>query len=250
MQWFRMYSEFAHDPKIQSMSESYQRRLIMLFCLRSCDVLGTLHSDDIAFHLRITSEEMEETKKVFLAKGFIDKYWNILNWEKRQYVSDSSTYRTRKYRERAKNVTGTSQERHGDALDTDTDTETDKKRNKEKNVCVENQPQKIKTEKPKNVIKPDDVDEQIWNDYAQVRKAKKVAPITKTALAGIISQANLAGYTLNDALKICCERNWVGFKSEWVEKKKVEVTKKTNSAFDDQKAMDALIRQVQEAEKW
>ena len=32
--WFRLYSEFATDPKVQMMSESYQRRFIMLLCIR------------------------------------------------------------------------------------------------------------------------------------------------------------------------------------------------------------------------
>ena len=130
MKWFRMYSEFANDPKVQSMSEPMQRRLVMLLCLRSCDVLETLQPDDIAFHLRITPEDLLDTHAMFVRKGFIDTDWNILNWDKRQYVSDTSTYRTRKYRERQRNVTGTSQERCCDGLDTDTDTDTDTEKNK------------------------------------------------------------------------------------------------------------------------
>ena len=43
--WFRMYAEFATDPKVQSMSEAMQRRLTMLLCLRCSDVLATLQED-------------------------------------------------------------------------------------------------------------------------------------------------------------------------------------------------------------
>ena len=121
--WFRMYSEWGTDPKVQSMSESMQRRLVMLFCLRCSDVTVTLCDDELAFHLRISPSELSKTKALFLSKGFIDEGWNLCNWEKRQYASDSSASRTRAYRERKRNVTVTSHVTERDALDTDTDTE-------------------------------------------------------------------------------------------------------------------------------
>ena len=102
MDWFRCYSEFSTDPKVQIMPEHMQRRLIMILCLRSNDVLATLHATEIAFSLRISEPELEETKELFISKGFIDNEWNILNWDKRQYVSDSSTERSRKHREKKK----------------------------------------------------------------------------------------------------------------------------------------------------
>ena len=65
------------------------------------------------------------------------------------------------------------------------------------------------------VIRPDDVQESIWNDYLAIRKAQK-KPITATALKGLQREALKASITLNDALTICCERNWIGFKADWV----------------------------------
>lgn len=82
--WLRLYSEFAHDPKVQIMPEHMQRRLVMLMCLRCSNVLETLHETELAFHLRISETELAETKALFLQKGFIDDCWNLLNWEKRQ----------------------------------------------------------------------------------------------------------------------------------------------------------------------
>lgn len=127
-QWFRMYSEFATDPKVQMLPEAMQRRLVMLFCMRCGDVTVTLRDDEIAFHLRISDTELEETKALFVAKGFIDSGWNITNWEKRQFASDSSAARTKAYRDRKKNVPVTSHVTKGDALDTDTDTDTEQKK--------------------------------------------------------------------------------------------------------------------------
>ncbi|WP_051556797.1 DnaT-like ssDNA-binding domain-containing protein [Pseudomonas sp. CHM02] len=106
MEWFRMYGEFATDPKVQMMSEAMQRRLVMLFCLECSNGIETFHVTEretsIAFALRVTEEILAETKAVFLAKGFINDDWTLANWEKRQYVSDSSTARVRAHREKKK----------------------------------------------------------------------------------------------------------------------------------------------------
>jgi len=124
--WFRLYSEFAHDPKVQMLSEAMQRRYVMLLCLRCSGVLETLHETEIAFQLRLSTEELEQTKQLFISKNFIDKHWNLLNWDKRQFVSDSSTMRVAKHRNKKKqvsNVDETLQKRPSNAIDTDTDTE-------------------------------------------------------------------------------------------------------------------------------
>jgi hypothetical protein len=100
--WFRTYAEFATDPKVQSMPEPMQRRLVMLLCLRCSDTLATLSDDDIAFQLRITSADLAETKALFMAKGFVTKTWEIKNWSKRQFVSDAAAKRQKAYRDRQK----------------------------------------------------------------------------------------------------------------------------------------------------
>ena len=131
--WFRLYSEFAHDPKIQMLSEAMQRRYVMLLCLRCSEVLETLHETEIAFQLRLSAQELDDTKQLFIGKKFIDKQWNLLNWDKRQFVSDSSTMRVARHREKKKqdsNSDETLQERPSNAIDTEAD--TDKKKNKNK----------------------------------------------------------------------------------------------------------------------
>lgn len=128
--WFRVYSEFATDPKVQSMSEAMQRRLMMLMCLRCSDVLATLHDDELQFALHISESELAETKALFVRKGFTDSEWNLLNWDKRQFNSDSSTERSRKSRE-AKKATSEIVEtlRNVAATPPDTETDTDKEAN-------------------------------------------------------------------------------------------------------------------------
>lgn len=99
--WFRLYSEFATDPKVQMLSESDQRRLIMLFCFR-CNDHVTLHDEEVTFLLRISNDEWIATKERFIKKGLIDESNKLLNWDKRQYSSDSSKDRVAAHRERKK----------------------------------------------------------------------------------------------------------------------------------------------------
>ena len=127
-----MYAEFAHDPKVQMMPEVMQRRYVMLMCMRCSNALVTLQADEIAFHLRIDAAQLEETKALFVAKGFINEAWELLNWEKRQFSSDTSAQRVAKHRaakkaaeEAARNGHVTLQQQKSNALDTDTDTDTD-----------------------------------------------------------------------------------------------------------------------------
>lgn len=104
MDWFRLYGEFATDPKVQMMDEAMQRRLVMLFCLECSNGIETFHvterATSIAFALRVSEAILAETKVVFLARGFINDDWTLRNWSARQYRSDSSTARVRVHRDK------------------------------------------------------------------------------------------------------------------------------------------------------
>jgi uncharacterized protein YdaU (DUF1376 family) len=66
-----------------------------------------------------------------------------------------------------------------------------------------------------NIHTPEGVSETIFKDYLEVRKTKK-AKWTDTALKGLQREASKANISLEKAMQICCERNWVGIKAEWV----------------------------------
>ena len=59
------------------------------------------------------------------------------------------------------------------------------------------------------------VDEQVADDWLKIRKAKRL-PLTATALEGVKREAGKAGTSLAEALRVCCERGWGGFKAEWL----------------------------------
>lgn len=160
MDWFRMYGEFATDPKVQMMSEADQRRFVMLLCLRCSNDGVTLHETEIAFQLRISNEEWATTKALFLSKGLIDEECMPTSWDRRQFVSDSSRARVAAHRAKKKqacNVTVT-------PPDTDTDTEQDQKR-----VAPAPTPAKSRKFDPLTV-KPANVTEKAWADWCQHRR--------------------------------------------------------------------------------
>jgi uncharacterized protein YdaU (DUF1376 family) len=75
--------------------------------------------------------------------------------------------------------------------------------------------QKPKKEKAAVAAPPEAVSESVWLDFVALRKAKK-AVVTNTAISGIQREAKKANITLEQALRLCCERGWVGFRAEWL----------------------------------
>lgn len=103
--WFRLYSEFAFDPKVQLLDETLQRRFIMLLCLAGAGVTPTNDVSEVDFALRIGVSECERTRSLLVSKGLIGDDWFPKKWTKRQFESDSSTERVKRFRKRHKGVT-------------------------------------------------------------------------------------------------------------------------------------------------
>jgi len=78
--------------------------------------------------------------------------------------------------------------------------------------CEENKPKK---KKATDAQKPEDVCEEVWNDFLHLRKAKR-APLTGTALTRIRNQAEIAGISLEEALTISITRGWQSFEADWI----------------------------------
>lgn len=82
--------------------------------------------------------------------------------------------------------------------------------------------QKPKKEKTAVALPPEAVSESVWLDFVALRKAKK-AVLTNTAINGIQREAKKAGISLEQALQMCCERGWIGFRADWVAGQAVRV---------------------------
>ncbi|MEE8208790.1 MAG: hypothetical protein V3T88_07565 [Nitrosomonadaceae bacterium] len=153
--WFRLYNEFAYDPKVQMLSESDQRRLVMLMCIRSSNADETFQDVTLAFQLRVSLDEWLSTKKTFIDAGFINDANELINWDKRQYVSDSSTARVRKHRESRKQPVKRRCNVSVTPPDTDTDTDTDTDNPLVVSLEVKPKPKKEKTNAKKGTRLPE-----------------------------------------------------------------------------------------------
>ena len=71
-------------------------------------------------------------------------------------------------------------------------------------------------------MQPFIVEDQVWNDFLALRKAKK-APLTETALAMIEKETEKTDLTLNQVLQECVTRGWQSFKADWMKPKQHQV---------------------------
>ena len=87
---------------------------------------------------------------------------------------------------------------------------------------TEVQPTSNQEPRTKNQVKsatkvavPTGVDQQVWEDWLSLRKAKK-APVTQTVVYSAMAEAEKAGLELNDFFKIWCMRGSQGMSAEWI----------------------------------
>jgi len=135
--WFRLYSEFATDPVVQSLGFEDQRHYVVLLCLKCSGVLDRKLSPQnreriITRTIGLDQASSDEAKSRMIDVGLIDKNWQPTAWDKRQYISDNSTDRVRKHRKTKDdgNVSETLRNRSRNGPDTETDTEKESTKEK------------------------------------------------------------------------------------------------------------------------
>lgn len=62
--------------------------------------------------------------------------------------------------------------------------------------------------------RPDDVSDEVWQAFKTLRAAKR-APVTDLALIGLRREAEKAGLSLQQAMTVCVQFGWQGFRAEW-----------------------------------
>ena len=144
MQWFRFLNEALDDPKVQQLDGDLFKSWVNLLCLCSKQEGLPRSVSDIAFALRMTTDGCQTVLQRLSSVGLLDKvsggvdgmHYAIHGWGKRQFKSDSSTDRVKRFRERSSNDSETVIETRPDT-DTDTDTEQIKKHTKKKPPSVD-----------------------------------------------------------------------------------------------------------------
>jgi hypothetical protein len=215
--WFRFYSEVLEDPKVQRLSAENFRQWVNILCLVSRQNTPTLPDiEDLAFSLRLTEKATQRVVDELVLAHLLDHTEQGLephNWRGRQYKSDVSTDRVKRFRAKSETLHETEVKRFSNGegngsvtppeleLDTEIELETEKKNKKRAKA---------------RVIRPEGVSQQIWDDFV-IHREKGKSTITETVIAGFQREADLAGISLTDAFRISCERGWRGFKAEWLQ---------------------------------
>ncbi len=105
-----MYAEVVDDPKVQRLPDKLFKIWVNLLCICTRNGGALPSYDDVAFKLRITEEQVRKHVETFLERMlFDDTEQGIIphNWNERQYKSDVSSDRVKRFRERQRNVSET-----------------------------------------------------------------------------------------------------------------------------------------------
>jgi len=120
-QWFRMYNEVLDDPKVQRLSGDDFKSWVNILCLASKNDGAIPCAEDVAFALRADPKKTAALIVRLCSAGLIvtnETGMSPHKWNERQYKSDVSTERVKRFRERSKKPSETATET---APDTDTE---------------------------------------------------------------------------------------------------------------------------------
>lgn len=119
MPWFRFYSEVLDDIKVQSLDAELFMFWVNCLCLASKEDGVIPPEQTIAWRMRLPLERVRENVKDLLDAGLIERSiersgersierFTPHNWNVRQFQSDheTSTERTKRFREKQRNVPG------------------------------------------------------------------------------------------------------------------------------------------------
>ena len=107
MRWFRLYDEVLDDPKVQFLPPEQFKAWVNLLCLASKNEGKLPDMQAISFALRLPFHETQIIVENLVSLSLLDRGKNGLiphNWSKRQYKSDTSTDRVKRFRNVARNV--------------------------------------------------------------------------------------------------------------------------------------------------
>ena len=203
LQWFRCWAEIIDDEKLRLLAFEDRWHFIAIL---ACKAQGILDGNDhdqimrrkVAVKLGLQVRELEEVARRLAEVDLVCfETLQPLAWESRQFSADVSTERVRKFRERNavkrfRNVSVTAQ-------DTDTDTDEEKKDT---------------PLPPKGVQKPDDVSDEVWQDFKRHRA--RHGGISDRVIAGFRREAAKAGWSLEQAMDESITQGWRGFKAVYV----------------------------------
>jgi hypothetical protein len=138
LSWFRLWADAVDDEKLRLLAFEDRWHFVALLCCKAQGLLdepGDLMARKVAVKLGLQLRELDEVARRLAEVGLIDQAdFQPIAWDRRQYASDRSTERVRKFRERkqdetlqerSRNADETPMKRSRNAAETETETETE-----------------------------------------------------------------------------------------------------------------------------
>lgn len=124
--WCRLYNEALHDPKIVMLTDAQFRMWALLLMVASARNGALPDEETIACETRKSVSDVLHLTTELVSRGLIDTLSDgslvMHNWKKRQYISDVSTDRVKRFRNGQGNVSMPFQKR---PQSTDSDSDSD-----------------------------------------------------------------------------------------------------------------------------
>jgi uncharacterized protein YdaU (DUF1376 family) len=195
---FNIGDYLSHTKHLDLMEDLAYRRLLDLYYLHERPLNSGIAS--VARQIGMRDHENE-------VKSVLEEFFNLFDdgWINHRADKEIKHYHSKI--DQASRAGKASAERRSNTRSTDVQLT-----NNQEPITNNHKPIK---EKATVVATPKGVSQSVWDDFKTLRKAKK-APITQRAIDGLITEANKAGWSLEQALTECCVRGWQAFKAEWV----------------------------------
>ncbi|MEM7524074.1 MAG: HNH endonuclease [Pseudomonadota bacterium] len=124
MQWCRLHADMLDDPKVQLLPATVFKAWVNILCLATkADGDGRVGElGDIAFALRCDTDATRSALGHLTQQGLLAEsaagVFSVVNWRKRQFQSDDSADRVRRYRQRRKKLglTSNGYAKHADTV--------------------------------------------------------------------------------------------------------------------------------------
>lgn len=210
-------SDYLHDTAHLSIIEDLAfRRLLDLYYTQEKPIPN--RTQEVARRIRMAKHE--NSIQTVLEEFFMFDMENDC-WTHKRCDETISAYQAKAERNRTVGKLGGRPKAKPD------ETQTVSKENPNQEPLTNNH--KPKRETATFVACPPDVEEQVWKDWCQLRKAKR-ATVSPTVLDGARQEAIKAGISLNGFLAIWCRRGSQGLEASWLkpEEKSLSATGQMN----------------------
>ena len=101
-----------------------------------------------------------------------------------------------------------------------------------------------KDKKSASALTIPEISDSLMADFLKVRKAKR-APLTDTAVEGIRREADKAGLSMLQAITVCVENSWQGFRADWYAERQAKPAQRGATPLESFAERDARNKREQ-----